>query len=163
MTIKHMGKIQPQYEHGFTLIELMVVVAIVAILAAIALPLSQRYITKSHYTAALVECKEVYNAFMAFYADYGMFPNSTSSPSFNLATFSPLEYDGGVADRMVNQQALRYDSPDDQGPNQEFYVRMTLARDPSVEFVIANSDDVDIEPGVWLSGVFVYRDGIRVK
>jgi hypothetical protein len=64
---------------------------------------------------------------------------------------------------MVGQKAEIYDSPDDMGDNQEFYVRMVFARDPSVQFVVANSDNVDIEPGVRLNGVFIYRDGVRVK
>jgi prepilin-type N-terminal cleavage/methylation domain-containing protein len=155
--------IHVQRPHGFSLIELMIVIAIVGILAAIAVPVAQTYINKSHYTAALIECKELYNAFIAFYATNDQFPNATSTPKFDLVTFSPLEYDGHVTERMVGQKAEVYDSPDDRGPNQEFYVRMVFARDPTVQFVVANSDNVDIEPGVQLNGVFVYRNGVRVK
>ena len=149
--------------HGFSLIELMVVIAIISVLATIAVPLARHYINKSHYSAALIESKELYNAFMAFYIANDMYPNASSNPVFNLVTFSPLEYNGKLTQRMANQKAERYDSPDDMGVNQEFYVRMILARDPSIQFVVANSDNVDIEPGVWLNGVFVYRDGVRVR
>ena len=44
-----------RFSAGFTLIELMVVVAIIAIIAAIALPQYQTYVARSQMTAALSE------------------------------------------------------------------------------------------------------------
>jgi type IV pilus assembly protein PilA len=44
-------------QRGFTLIEMMIVVAIIAILAAIALPAYQNYVAKSQLTAGLADVR----------------------------------------------------------------------------------------------------------
>jgi type IV pilus assembly protein PilA len=50
-------------QKGFTLIELMIVVAIIAILAAIALPAYQNYIARSQVTAGLADIRGGVTAF----------------------------------------------------------------------------------------------------
>ncbi len=150
-----------QGQKGFTLIELLIVVAIIGILAAIAIPAFSSYRQQAHVTAARAEAREVYKAFISFHLEKNMYPNASSNPKFNLTTFFPLDYQSAILKRMVGQKADKYESPDDQGNNQEFWVRMTLAADTTVQIVVAQTDNLDLEPGVWLDGVYIYKNGIR--
>lgn len=56
-------------EGGFTLIELMIVVAIIGILAAVAIPAYQNYVAKSKFSAALAEVSAVKTGYEVKLAD----------------------------------------------------------------------------------------------
>ncbi len=61
-------------ESGFTLIELMIVVAIIAVLAAIALPAYQDYVARAQVAEGMGLSTGAKIAIATYYGDFGQFP-----------------------------------------------------------------------------------------
>ena len=66
-------------QKGFTLIELMIVVAIIAILAAIAIPAYQDYLIRSQVSEGAVLSDGAKTAMGEFYSNTGHFPSINAS------------------------------------------------------------------------------------
>jgi len=75
-------------QRGFSLVELMVVVAIIGVLAAIAVPSINKYLAKARQTEAKTQLSSLYTSEKAFYAEYtayhGMFGAIGYSPQGEL-------------------------------------------------------------------------------
>jgi type IV pilus assembly protein PilA len=66
-------------QKGFTLIELMIVVAIIAILAAIAIPAYQDYLVRSQVSEGATLTDGAKTAVAEYYANHGSFPPTNLS------------------------------------------------------------------------------------
>ncbi len=73
-------------QKGFTLIELMIVVAIIGILAAVALPAYQDYTKRSRVTEGLALASGAKTAVTEFYSSQGAWPSSNTEAGLAAAS-----------------------------------------------------------------------------
>ncbi len=85
-----------QRTSGFTLIELMIVVAIIAILAAIAIPAYQDYLIRAQVSEGINLSTGAKTAIWDFFADTGRLPQANESAGLATAESIEGKYVSGV-------------------------------------------------------------------
>ena len=70
-------------QDGFTLVELMVVVAIIGLLSAVAVPNFKKYQAKAKVAEAKLQLSAAYTAEQAFFSDFGIYGHCLSYMGFN--------------------------------------------------------------------------------
>jgi type IV pilus assembly protein PilA len=127
-------------QKGFTLIELMIVVAIIGILAAIAIPAYQDYIVRSQVSEGLTMAASVKSALAEYRADRGEWPGSLAD--LGITEVPTGKYVSGIDINANGQIVISYGGDD-------------------VNDAI-NPDTLFLTPGATANGDIVWRCGNRV-
>lgn len=79
-------------QDGFTLVELMVVVAIIGLLSAVAIPNFKKYQAKAKVSEAKLQLSAAYTAEAAFFSDYNIYHNCLAYMGYDPAGETPSRY-----------------------------------------------------------------------
>jgi len=151
-------------ESGFTLIELMIVVMIISLASAIAIPVLKDATTKAHRNATIADGTRLHDAFTAYYVDEGHFPSEWGPGGLNRSTLEPLTTEGyfpiaqPFLGKLAGGRLLLYLAPDVESPNSQYIAVMRAAYDPHVIMVVAHTGIIS-SAGHFLDGVYLINNG----
>jgi prepilin-type N-terminal cleavage/methylation domain-containing protein len=151
---------------GFNLIEVMLVVAILALLSSIAVPMYARSQRKAKRMALMVEAGQVHAALKAFYLDNNKYPAAGSGPDMlNLSSLAPLTTNGYLSptiaasflSKLNGGQVTWYFTFWIDGEDHEIWMFLRPNYDPNQWIYIF--DTRVIWGSQWHDGVYVWEDG----
>ncbi|MCD9209916.1 pilin [Vibrio cholerae] len=137
-----MNAYKNKQQQGFTLIELMIVVAIIGVLAAIAVPQYQKYVAKSEAAAALASITGHRTNVETYVLENGSFPTTAqlATPSASIGTIQYGTAQASGAGSIVFAFGTSGASPSVVSKN------VTLARDGNGAWKCTTTIDINIAP-----------------
>ncbi|MBK2109477.1 type IV pilin protein [Francisella tularensis] len=120
---------------GFSLVELMVVIAIIAILASIGIPMYNNYILRNHRTEATSELLSAASAADNYEIRFGSFPSGSNIDSFYHTNTQNSYY------------SLAYCSGENQCPNVSYVITATAQGTQTADTPCTNIE-IEVKGGI---------------
>ncbi len=156
----------PGRERGISLPELLVSVAIVAVLATMAVPASRRVVDRAHLARLATDGRVLASALLRWQADHGTPPpaGATRPDGFNTRTLDPLVSRGyllapaPILGHLAGNRVTVYDAPGaEPGAGRGFWLVLTDGAIPGLQVVVASTDAFPLAPGTWVEGIYLLR------
>ena len=122
---------------GFTLVELLVVILIIGVLAAIALPMYQKAVMKSRFSAMMPLAKALAEANEVYYLEYGRYSEDPTALTVQGKDTSSESYPDGTS-------VLIYSDEDDLS-----FVRTENASIPNARYVVYQKHSKNFADTTW--------------
>ncbi|RCX10159.1 pilin [Extensimonas vulgaris] len=137
-------------QQGFTLIELMIVVAIIGILAAIALPAYQDYTKRTHVSEGLTLASGAKASVTEFYSTNNRMPASNSSAGLASATSIKGNAVSSVSVGTNGLITITYNSKVDSANNDTLALSPITGSGGSVQWRCKTTGLTNPVPNKWL-------------
>lgn len=132
------------YQKGFTLIELMIVVAIIGVLASVAVPAYQSYSVRSQVAEGMQLAGPVQAAVAEFWYDNGNYPADNADAGIAAATAYAGNYVTGVSANGADVE-IRYGNDASIQIAGEIVVLTAVPNNGSIRWVCASGGAIDRE------------------
>jgi prepilin-type N-terminal cleavage/methylation domain-containing protein len=155
-------------EAGFSIIEILIVLVIISLIAAIAIPIYSSALTKSRRSALVADLSVLHDSMKRYYMDKGRYPlmgGGDPLETMSLPDLAPLSTGGyfssvdGLNQKLLFNRILGYAAYNDDGTATEFAAIMRPKREPAVIVFLLFTDNIG-PGGTFKDGIYFFEDGV---
>ncbi|MBD3868063.1 MAG: prepilin-type N-terminal cleavage/methylation domain-containing protein [Acidobacteria bacterium] len=155
-------------EGGYSLIEILIVLVIISLIAAIAIPIYSSAITKSRRSALVADLRVLHDSMKRYYLDKSRFPlmgGGDPLETMSLPDLAPLSTGGyfssvdGLNQKLLFDRVLGYTAYNDDGTATEFAAIMRPKKEPAVIVWLLYTDNVG-PGGTFRDGIYFFENGV---